>query len=54
MTIQSAISADESVKIVLVLQNKTTFSSDGGIDRFMTHSSTFSAWSKPMPEFNGW
>ena len=52
LTIQSAISKGESVKRLLVPHNTTTFFSDGGINIFFIHQSTFSNQSPPIPKFN--
>ena len=51
LTIQSAISVGESVK-VLASHNKTIFFSNESTDRLMAHKSTLSARSPPIPEFN--
>ena len=51
LTIQS-IYVREAVKRLLVPQNITTFFTDKGINRFMTHQSIISACPPLIPEFN--
>ena len=52
LIIQPAISAGESMEMLLVSHDMTTFFMDGGIVKFMARHSTFSARSPPIPEFN--
>ena len=52
LTIQSAISNQESVKRLLVPHNTIIFFSDEGINRFLVRQSTFSTRSPPVPKFN--
>ena len=36
----------------MFVNSTTTFSSDGGVNRFLDHRSTFSTRSPPIPKFN--